>query len=205
MLAESGRLRTAVEEAPERSSRHAGSLTERPEREDIGRQERPQRLIPARLAGAAAVWMGGTFAICYLLLPMARAGLGLSAQALEGVVLVAGSAALSLLGLWAAVTLGLLLKRPTLAPEDGHPQRALVATTSSLLVWATAHNVMPWLMPLGELGGLELLSFLGANILESALFGVMLASLSQTIRGAFTLGMLFQGALLGGYAIMWMV
>ena len=147
--------------------------------------------------------MGGTFALCYLLLPLARMSLGLSTQSLASVVLVAGSAALALSGLWAMVATGLLLKKPTVKLEAAHSDRALTATTGSLLAWAILHNVLPGLVPFDEMSAGQLLSFLGANIVESALFAVMLASISETIRGAFSLGVLFQGVLLlGSYAIM---
>ena len=147
--------------------------------------------------------MGGTFAICYLLLPLARVGLGLSAQTAGSVAVVAGSAALTLIGLWMAATMGLIMRKPVVQLEDDHRDRALTATTGGLLVWAILHNVLPGLIPFGDMAGGEMLSFLGANIIESALFGVMLASVARTVRGAFTLGVLFQSVLLlGSYAVM---
>lgn len=146
--------------------------------------------------------MGGTFALCTLLLPLTMAGLGLSSQTLGSVMIVAGSAALSLIGLWMVVATGLYAKKPTVEREDGHRDRALTATAGSLLVWAVVHNAMPGLIPFGEMGGSELLAFLGVNIIESALFGVMLASIAETVRGAFSLGVLFQaGLLLGSCAV----
>ncbi len=158
---------------------------------------------PGRLAGAAAVWMGGTFAVCYLLLPLARIRMGLSMQSAGSVAVVAASAALALVGLWMLATIGLIVRRPVIALEEDHRDRAVTATTGGLLVWSILHNVLPGLIPFGEMEAGELLSFLGANVIESALFGVMLASVATTVRGALSLGVLFQGALLlGSYAVM---
>ena len=169
------------------------------------RRDVQQRRIsqPGKIAAASAVWMGGTFALCYLLLPLARMSVGLSTQSLASIVLVAGSAALALIGLWAMVATGLVVKKPTVELEVGHSDRALTATTGSLLVWAILHNVLPGLVPFDEMSVGQLLAFLGANIVESALFAVVLASIAETVRGAFSLGVLFQGVLLlGSYAVM---
>ncbi len=170
----------------------------------VRRLQEPQVISqPGRLAGAAAVWMGGSFALCYLLLPLARAGLGLSAQSVGGVVLMAACAALSLAGLWVATTVGLVLRKPVVSLEADHRDRAVTATVGGLLVWAVAHNVLPGLVPFGAMEAGELLSFFAANVLESALFGVMLASVAKTVRGALRLGVLFQGILLlSSYVVM---
>ena len=191
----------------DRSELYGGALSGRSEVERRLQSTSARHITnPGKIAAASAVWMGGTFALCYLLLPLARAGLGLSAQSLAGVVLVAGSAALSLAVLWVVMAAGLLVKKPTVELEDGHHDRALTATMGSLLVWSILHNVLPGLIPFGGMGSGELLAFLGANIIESALFGVMLASITETIRGAFSLGMLFQGVLLlSSYAVMMIV
>lgn len=158
---------------------------------------------PARLAGAAAVWMGGTFALCYLLLPLARAGLGLSAQSAGSVAVVAACSALSLVGLWMVATVGLVVRKPVVSLEDDHRDRAATATVGGLLVWSVAHNVLPGLIPFGAMESGELLSFFAANVIENALFGVMLASVAKTVRGALSLGVLFQGfLLLSSYAVM---
>ncbi|MDG1478179.1 MAG: hypothetical protein P8R54_01245 [Myxococcota bacterium] len=172
---------------------------------DLVRRGQEAQVIsqPGRLAGAAAVWMGGTFALCYLLLPLARAGLGLSAQSVSGVVLMAACAALSLAGLWVATTVGLVLRKPVVSLESEHRDRAVTATVGGLLVWTVAHNVLPGLVPFGAMEAGELLSFFAANVLESALFGVMLASVAKTVRGALRLGVLFQGILLlSSYVVM---
>ena len=158
---------------------------------------------PGRLASAAAVWMSGTFVVCYLMMPLALAGLGLSTQTVASVVVVAFSAALALASLWMFSLVGLVVHKPVVSLEDDHRDRALVATVGGLLVWTILHNVLPGLVPFGNMGPGHLLSFLGANILENALFGVMLASVVKSVRGAFTLGVLFQGALLlASYAVM---
>ena len=87
--------------------------------------------------------------------------------------------------------------------EADHRDRAATATVGGLLVWTVAHNVLPGLVPFGAMEAGELLSFFAANVLESALFGVMLASAAKTVRGALSLGVLFQGVLLlSSYAVM---
>jgi hypothetical protein len=165
---------------------------------DMVHHKRDELVIshPGRLAAAAAVWMGGTFALCYLMLPLGRIGLGLSTQSIGSVALVAACSALSLIGLWMFATLGLVVRKPVVSLEEDHRDRAVTATVGGLLTWAILHNVLPGLIPFGAMEAGEMLSFLGANVIENALFGVMLASVAKTVRGALSLGILFQGFLL---------
>ncbi len=173
-----------------------------------GRQERVS-FRPVRLAGAAAVWMGGTFALCYVLTPLIRMGVGLSTQSLSTLLLTSLSAAVALTGLWMLVALGLTIRglftrknaRSPATPSsigDDHGGRTVSATAGGLLSWAVLHSALPGLLGFGEMGPAELSAFVIMNVLESALFGVMLSSAAKTRKGAFGLGVVFSGLLLIG-------
>jgi len=149
---------------------------------------------PARLAGAATVWMSLTFMLCYLALPLARASMGLTVHTADSVMATALASTGGLMGVMALSLFGIFLARPA-ASLNVNPDRILSATAGGLLVWGFLHNVLPGLIHFADMGGGELATFVGSNIIENALFGVMLASIARTGRGAFTLGVLFQAAL----------
>lgn len=160
---------------------------------------------PGRLAGAVTAWMSLTFLLCYIGLPMARAGLGLSINSLNVMMGTAVASFGGLLGVMALTLLGIAAIRPA-AQLKVDPDRVLAATSGGLLVWGLLHNILPGLLTFSDMASGELLSFIGSNIIENALFGVMLASMARTGRGAFTLGVTFQAALfLFSYAAMFMM
>lgn len=146
---------------------------------------------PGRFAGAAMAWMSATFLLCYLALPLGRVAMGLSAQSGVAVLGTALASAAGLLGVLALLGTLLAVVRPAIQ-VDVEPDRILAATSGSLLVWGLLHNVLPGLMFFSEMTGGELGSFVASNFLESALFGVVLASVARTGRGAFALGAVFQ-------------
>ena len=151
---------------------------------------------PAKIIAAISVWTAFTFFISYLTLPFVRALLGMSSFSLFDVI---GGVFTGLGGLLVVMPLlwFLVAIRRTRLATHVSPDQALAATTGSLMVWGLLHCILPGLTPFGEMGMVELGSFLGSNIIESALFGVMLAAFSTTGRQAFSLGMLFQTVFFG--------
>jgi len=146
---------------------------------------------PGRIASASAVWMSFTFLLCYLALPLFRTGFGMSGYGVSGILDHALAAAAGLMGVMALFTAAVTLFKPTLS-VDVDPDKILSATAGSLLVWAVLHNILPFLVSFGAMGTIEFGTFFLANGIESALFGVMLASFAATGRSAFSLGAMFQ-------------
>ena len=153
---------------------------------------------PVELAKAAAVYMTGVFVVCYALVPMVTAQLGLFDGVLNGIV-SNFRAFVMMLALTAA---GILVFKPKLRmPQFGNKSDTdpwLAATSGSLFSWALIHNVHPWLLHFVDLSGVELATFVAMNVLESALFGMLLASLVATRREAFILGASFNAVFLTG-------
>ena len=149
--------------------------------------------------------MSATFLLCYLALPLGRVALGMSLQTSASVMATALASAGGLLGVMALLSAVVAIVRPRVT-ANVDPDRILAATSGSLLVWGLLHNILPGLVHFSDMGGLELGTFIGSNILESALFGVVLASVAATGRGAFSLGALFQVLLFGlSYVAMFMM
>lgn len=156
--------------------------------------------VPAKaFAKAASVWMLATFTLCYFLLPSAWDAVGLrDAQlwTLPGDFLALAAVWLGAMLLTAARHRrgeGLRVDLADLAGSDRLP----AATLGSLLVWGFLHNVLPGLVPFGEMPAAWLAAFVGSNVLESALFGAVAATLARTRRGAFALGALGSAGMLG--------
>ena len=150
----------------------------------------------ASVLSVSTVWVSFTFLLCYLMLPLLRAGLGLSSQTLIGVLgtALASAAALMLIVplMWTALS-GL---RASLA-VNVNPDNTLAATSGSLLVWGLLHNILPGLVPFDMMGLTELTTFIGVNVIESAMFGVLFASIAKNGRQAFSMGALFQTLFFG--------
>lgn len=150
---------------------------------------------PGVIAGAAAAWMGMTFLLCYVLLPLTRQALGLrytlTPSLFEEALMLAGS--LGAFAVTLGVTVGgIAIKRPTISLDQGRREPILAATLGGLVPWAVLHNTLPFLIHFDEMSAASLLSFLGVNVLESALFGAMLASFTRSPEKAFALGAGFQ-------------
>lgn len=161
--------------------------------------------LPAwAFARAATVWMGLTFALCYVMLPATWEALGIRAAQLWTLP----GDLLALFGLWGAAMVltasrhvqndGITVDLDSLAASDKLPAAAL----GGLLTWGFLHNVLPGLVPFHDMPGAYLGAFVAANVLENALFGVIAASLARTRRGAFTLGVASQLILL---SLAWLV
>lgn len=150
---------------------------------------------PGVLAGAAAAWMSMTFLLCYVFLPLTRQAMGLrytSAPSLmEEGLMMAGS--LAAFGVALAVTIGgIAIAKPSVSLAPGRREPVIAATLGGLLPWVLLHNTLPSLIHFSEMGMGALLSFLAVNVLESAMFGVMLASFTRSPGKAFGLGVAFQ-------------
>ncbi|MEL6344109.1 MAG: hypothetical protein AAFV53_13400 [Myxococcota bacterium] len=148
-----------------------------------------------QLASAVTAWVGLTFLVSYIALPLVRIAAGASSASVASLTYNAQASFIGLLGVLALTLFGLGVTRPA-ARLNVDPDRVLAATSGGLLTWGLLHNILPGLIPFGAMGGVELGTFLASNVIEAGLFGVMLASLTRTGRGAFTLGVVFQTALL---------
>lgn len=193
--AKAARLNQRVNQALSRENASATSFMESVRSQAAEQRSSLALTAPAKIASVTTVWMSFTFLLCYLALPMARMGLGLSTQTAAGLMTNVLASAAGLMAVFAMFAVGIAALRPSVS-VNVDPDKTLAATAGSLLVWGFLHNILPGLIPFGEMGAGELLTFTGSNILESALFGVMLASFASTGRRAFTLGAAFQGVFL---------
>lgn len=187
------RQQRALHEAPDQALQRSADAHATAEGVALGTGK---AVRPGSFASAAVAWMSATFVLCYLALPLGRIALGLSTQTSDAVLGVALASSAGLLG--ALVLLGsvLAVTRPQVA-VNVDPDRILSATSGSLLVWGLLHNTLPGLMFFSDMASGELGTFVASNFLESALFGVVLASITRSGRGAFALGALFQTLLFG--------
>ena len=92
---------------------------------------------------------------------------------------------------------GISMARPRVVVDASHREPALAATAGGLATWALLHNSLAFLVPFGEMSAPVLASFIAVNVLESALFGVMLASFVRSPGKAFALGAAFQALFMG--------
>ena len=148
------------------------------------------RAVPSRALGSAVLtWFGLVFAGCYVVLPMTTSALGLYHSSVTNLVFNT----LALFPL-AIITAGLAaVMKPKIVINKAAPRDpVLAATAGSLLVWALAHQLSPNLQPLSGMPVLESMTFVGLNVLEAGLFGMMLASFARTRARAFALGAAFQ-------------
>lgn len=144
-----------------------------------------------QLKKAAATWMGLVFALCYMGVPFATDALGLFAWSGAN-FMMGGAGFVAMLALtWAAIS----VKRPRVHLHQDVRDPVIAATAGGLGMWAIIHTVgFGLLTPLYAMAPAELLTFIGMNVVESALFGMMLASFSKNRLQAFVLGAGFQAA-----------
>jgi hypothetical protein len=149
-------------------------------------------VAPRQLATAMLAWMMGTFVVAYLLLPAFLEAAGIYSGLLDHL----GDSFRAFVLTMGVVLAGVLTLRPKVQLHDLSSKRSadpvLAATSGSLLTWAILHSTMPMLRPLYDMGSTELAGFLGLNIVECLMFGMMLASLVRSRAAAFSLGALFQ-------------
>lgn len=173
----------------ESSESGSSSVYEEPLLHTYTQSTRP-RAVPARaLAGAMLSWFAAVYALCYLVLPTATTLLGLY----EGITssLIPNTFAfvtMAILSTALAVAIRPAVKLTTSTRRDP----VISAAVGSLLVWAIGHEMLPILQPLTEMPLIEGVSFLGINVVESGMIGMMLASFARSPVKAFALGAAFQ-------------
>jgi hypothetical protein len=152
------------------------------------------RTIPAQaMAGAVSSWFAIVFAVSYLLLPALATGLGLYSGMIANIV-----PNFLALATMAMVTTGLaVMTQPRVVTNVRAGRDPVVAAgLGSLLVWAGAQEFLPILQSLSAMPLYESLTFIGLNVVEAGLFGMMLASFTRSPVKAFALGAAFQSLLL---------
>ena len=149
----------------------------------------PLRIAQHRLRQATAVWMSLVFALCYLGLPWIGLKTGLLTDMLQHWT---GNLVAFVWVLFGTLA-WLRWARPEVeVPREGGPPTwpIVAATGSSLVVWALLqHNLF---QPFPEMGAAPGAMLVGFNVIESSLFGVMLASFARTIPRALAYGAVFQ-------------
>jgi len=155
--------------------------------EPSGVQARP---VPPNALGPAMLgWMALVFGVCYLALPTAAALVGLYDGVLEGVLF---NLPPFVLGTFVTVAVATAW-RPRVH-TDVHTARdpVLSAAAGGLLTWGLLHNTAPFLRHFPDFAGGELFAFVGVNVVEMLLIGMMLASFTRSRLVSFALGGLFQ-------------
>ncbi|MCB9678748.1 MAG: hypothetical protein H6737_26835 [Alphaproteobacteria bacterium] len=152
------------------------------------------RSVPAgALAGAVSSWFAIVFAVCYLALPAIASVMGLYSGMLAN--LVPNTLALGLMGL-VTTALAVVIRPKVVTNVRAARDPVIAATVGSLLMWAGGQELLPQLQALTAMPFYESLTFVGMNVVESSLFGMMLASFARTPAKAFALGAAFQALLL---------
>jgi hypothetical protein len=146
----------------------------------------------ATLNTAVATWSIGVFGLCYVAIPWLLSLLGIVGDGLSHVATDMVGAAITVLPALLLVAIG----RPSVRAADVSRAATIAATASGFAVWAALHNTLPGLARFNELGVVGLPVFVAVNLLESALWGVMIGSVSRGIGKAFVFGGLFSGSLM---------
>ena len=141
-----------------------------------------------QVATATSAWMVGVFALVYGLLTWIVSATGLYPGLTAG-----WQADIAAFGGMLVLVLGLLvvlrprIEVPRFAPvQSRDPVRwAFLGGFGS---WVIAHSTLPMLWPLQDMPGEQLAAFVALNVVEHALFGMMLASFVKTRRAALALG-----------------
>lgn len=154
----------------------------------------PRSPPPSALMGAMLAWMSVVFGVCYVVLPATAGALGLFTGVIESFMFNMPAFVLSSL---IAVVAGVALRPKMRLDWSGPRDPVLSAASGSLLLWAIIHNSTPLLRPFASMGGAELVTFVGMNIVEALMIGMMLASFTKSRAAAFALGAGFQALLLG--------
>lgn len=154
----------------------------------------PRRLPVRALGGAMASWLSLTFGLCYVAVPALLAIVGWNTGVIAGFWFSLPAFAMASL----IATVGVLIAQPRMQLSLTQPRDpVLAATLGGLGVWAVVHNTSSMLMPFTSMSPLELLSFLGLNVLEMTLLGMMFASFTKRTSVALALGGGFQLLVLG--------
>lgn len=158
----------------------------------------PMQAPVGRFLVASTLWALATFALCYVAIPLGYTLGGLRPFMLAWTLpgeLVAFAFTWAATAAWmlsrAATRKGLQIDPHGLAASDRIP----AAMAGGLLVWGLLHNILPGLMSFGTMSMTFLGVFLLANLVENALFGTILGTVTRTRKGAFLAGALFQTTL----------
>lgn len=153
------------------------------------------RTVPTRaLVGAVGTWFALIYALCYVVLPTAGAALGLYSNLVPNLIvntIALAPAALITMALVAA-------SQPTVVTNlRASRDPVIAATAGSLLAWLGLVETVDVVQPLSGMPWYEALTFLGFNIVEQGMLGMMLASFTRSPAKAFALGAAFQVLVLG--------
>jgi hypothetical protein len=143
-----------------------------------------------RLWLAVATWMTAVYGLCYFALPWLAnaAGLYPGLGPLQYPISTTIGFGAALMVTLSAVAVG----RPKVRVDAPHGVAVLGATVASLAVWAVLHSLLPGLARFPDMGILGFVTFFLMNVVESTLFGTMIAGLVRSIPRAFVLGGMFQ-------------
>lgn len=155
----------------------------------------------SHVQNASAVWMCIAFWVCYVMLPIGASITGLY----EGL----------LKNLWPAIPAfvlmlaGTMLALQVVAPRVRVPRRDKVlvepywaAMGAHFLTWMVLQNSVAGLRHFSDMNGLEALTLVGINLVESTLFGLMLGSYARKPGVAVALGVAFQAAFVGLWCLL---
>jgi len=163
---------------------------------------KPVAINPRQLGSAMMVWMSMVFALCYVALPMTAANLGLYSGVWDSLWFNMPGFMLATF----VAAIGAMVLRPTIKTDVAAARDPVIAAgLGGLLTWGIIHNTSSILVPFADMGVLELTTFVGMNVVEMGLIGMMLASFTRSTLKAFALGMWFQllvlGMIVGLYAL----
>lgn len=152
-------------------------------------ESEPLPVLPNALGPAMLGWMALVFGLCYLALPTLSALFGWNDRVLEGALFNLPPFVLATFVAVAAATTW----RPRIRTET-HSARDPVfsAAAGGLLTWGVIHNTAPFLRHFSDFSSTELFAFVGVNVVEMTLIGMMLASFTRSRTVAMGLGSLFQ-------------
>ncbi len=154
----------------------------------------PVEVNPRQLGSAMLAWMAMVFGLCYVALPLAASTFGLYTGVWDS--LMFNMPAFMLASFVAAIAA--MVSRPRIKTDVAAARDpVLAAGLGGLLTWGIIHNTSAILVPFAHMGSLELATFVGMNVIEMGLIGMMLASFTRSTIKAFALGMWFQLLVLG--------
>ncbi len=158
----------------------------------------PKRISQPRLRVATAVWMSLVFALCYVGLPLVGSKTGVLPELIEH---LSGNT-VAFVWLTFGTLAGLRWLRPdVVVPREGSfPTGPIVAATAaSLAVWAVVQDLV--FEPFSAMGAVASAMLIAFNVIESSLFGVMLATFARTVPRALAFGAAFQAVFV---LLMWL-
>jgi hypothetical protein len=154
----------------------------------------PRSLPPRAMGAAMASWLSLIFIACYFVGPLLMAGVGLNAGVLAALPYALPSFALASF----VAIVGAMVAQPKIRLDwRGRRDPVISATLGGLGVWALVHNTSDLLVPFSDMSALELGSFVGLNLLEMSLLGMMFSSFTRRHSVALALGGGFQLLLMG--------